>query len=201
MERIASTGWKAYRPRRLGRACWRLSALAVVALTGAAETGGGTHLDPDVLWNQARRLGTRAVAWYEVTPPTDRMVWGGLTAAAGLALGVLMERWARAATHPDRAQGIRSAVPRTAPRRRARSRQSARLLRIEPEPRRAVALVGRETLGTAGGRSRTRRRVGPSRRGRSVATECRHAAPRRRVNSLARSARHPRRARAGPWKR
>ena len=86
MERIASTSWKGNRPRRSGRAVSALSALAVVVLAGAAEAGGGAHLDPDVLWNQARRLGTRAVAWYEVTPPTDRGVWGGLTAAAGLAL-------------------------------------------------------------------------------------------------------------------
>ena len=80
MERIVSAGWSASRPRRPGMAALALWALAVVALAGAAEAGGG-NLDPDVLWNLLTRFGTRAVAWYETTPATDRVVWGGLTAA------------------------------------------------------------------------------------------------------------------------
>ncbi len=95
MKRIVSAGWNSARLRRPGMAALALSALAVVALAGAAEAGGGSPLDPDVLWNQARRLGNEAVARYETTPPTDRVVWGGLTAAAALGLGVLLERWAR----------------------------------------------------------------------------------------------------------
>jgi biopolymer transport protein ExbB len=49
--------------------------------------------------DQARRVGRRLVAWYIHTPPADRVTWGGMTACAGLALGVLLERLARLRRH------------------------------------------------------------------------------------------------------
>ncbi len=39
-------------PASAGKGRAGVLALAVVVLTGAAEAGGGAHLDPDVLWNQ-----------------------------------------------------------------------------------------------------------------------------------------------------
>jgi biopolymer transport protein ExbB len=44
---------------------------------------------------QARRMGGQVIAWYRRTPPADRVVWGGMTACAGLGLGVLLERLVR----------------------------------------------------------------------------------------------------------
>jgi biopolymer transport protein ExbB len=45
--------------------------------------------------DQARRIGRRLAAWYIQTPPADRVTWGGMTACAGLGVGVLLERLAR----------------------------------------------------------------------------------------------------------
>src|SRR4029078_3120173 len=44
---------------------------------------------------QARAFAGRAVALYGKTPPTDRIIWGGLIACAGLGAGVLLERLLR----------------------------------------------------------------------------------------------------------
>ena len=49
--------------------------------------------------DQARRIGRRLAAWYVHTPPADRVTWGGMTACAGLGLGVLLERLARLRKH------------------------------------------------------------------------------------------------------
>jgi biopolymer transport protein ExbB len=85
-------------------------ALAVVAVTGggagreeidpraeasAPAVAPSSGLDLDALGGHARRLAAAALAWYERTPPADRVTWGGLAAAAGLALGVLAERLRR----------------------------------------------------------------------------------------------------------
>jgi biopolymer transport protein ExbB len=80
--------------------------LAVVILTGgadpeaadprtekAAAPAGG--FDLDAVSVHARRLAATVSAWYARTPPADRVTWGGLVAAAGLALGVVAERWLR----------------------------------------------------------------------------------------------------------
>jgi biopolymer transport protein ExbB len=40
-------------------------------------------------------LGRDALAWYDRTPPADRITWGGLVACAALGLSVLLERMAR----------------------------------------------------------------------------------------------------------
>lgn len=76
-------------PGRIGFAAF--AALAV-ALAGGADPGGDAGLDVEGLTRQAKRLAGSALAWYEKTPPADRITWGGLVAAAGLGLGVLFER-------------------------------------------------------------------------------------------------------------
>jgi biopolymer transport protein ExbB len=47
----------------------------------------------------SRRVGRSLYAWYVRTPPPDRVTWGGMTACAGLGLGVLLERLARLRRH------------------------------------------------------------------------------------------------------
>jgi biopolymer transport protein ExbB len=92
-------------------------AAAVLAVSGGARgdepraeapaarvQGSGGAIDLDVLAGQARRAWDAAAAWYVRTPPADRVTYSGLTAAAGLALGVLLERsWRlrRRRTLPD----------------------------------------------------------------------------------------------------
>ena len=61
----------------------------------ASQTKDGLHIAID----QVRRLGRRLAAWYIHTPPADRVTWGGMTACAGLGLGVLLERLARLRRH------------------------------------------------------------------------------------------------------
>lgn len=73
------------------------SAVLVVALAGGADGGPGAHpsFDPDALAGRGRQMTRSAAAWFETTPPAERVTWGGLVASAGLGLGVLMERLAR----------------------------------------------------------------------------------------------------------
>jgi biopolymer transport protein ExbB len=68
-------------------------ALAFLVMTGAddpAGTSGG--MDLDALGKPLRHAAAAVVAWYERTPASDRMAWGGLGASAALGLGVLAER-------------------------------------------------------------------------------------------------------------
>ena len=61
-----------------------------------SSDGGGLC---NVAIDQVRRIGRRLAAWYIHTPPADRVTWGGMTACAGLGLGVLLERLARLRRH------------------------------------------------------------------------------------------------------
>ena len=72
-------------------------AVLAVALAGGADgkAGGNAGFDLDTLAGQGRQFTRAALAWYEKTPPADRVTWGGLGASAVLGLGVLMERLAR----------------------------------------------------------------------------------------------------------
>ncbi len=80
-----------------------LAVLLVVALAGGADfpsgaarpAGGGGGLDTDALLQQARKVTREVTAWYQDTPPADRVTWGGLTAAALLGVSVVLERTVR----------------------------------------------------------------------------------------------------------
>lgn len=67
-------------------------ALGVLAVALAGGADGGAGLDLDGLVAQGRRLAMSAAQWYETTPPSDRIAWGGLAAASALGLWVLAER-------------------------------------------------------------------------------------------------------------
>lgn len=82
------------RRRRWGAAIAPAVLLAVVALAGA-DGNPLAGLDLDNLSQQATNYARAAAAWYEKTPPADRITWGGLVAAAGLALSVMLERLVR----------------------------------------------------------------------------------------------------------
>jgi biopolymer transport protein ExbB len=49
-------------------------------------------IDLEFLVEQPQRIGRWLLAWYARTQPSDRVIWGGLTACAGLGLSVLIER-------------------------------------------------------------------------------------------------------------
>lgn len=74
-------------------------ALATLLLAGGADGGAAGNPDLEALLAQARNAGGRALAWYEQTPPLDRVTWGGLTASAVLGLWVLFERSVRLRRH------------------------------------------------------------------------------------------------------
>ncbi len=46
----------------------------------------------DRMLTRVGQLGGWLIAWYRRTPPSDRVIWGGLVACAGLGLVVLLER-------------------------------------------------------------------------------------------------------------
>ncbi|MFO0950686.1 MAG: MotA/TolQ/ExbB proton channel family protein [Isosphaeraceae bacterium] len=83
--------------RRFGRSAavgLTLALLASSPLPARADAPAG-GLDVEVVKKQARRAAAQAAAWYERTPASDRMAWGGLAASALLGLGVVLERSAR----------------------------------------------------------------------------------------------------------
>lgn len=67
--------------------------LLTVALLGGAA--GGSGLDFEGVTNLAKAAGRSVLAWYERTPATGRMTWGGIAAASILGIGVSLERLAR----------------------------------------------------------------------------------------------------------
>jgi biopolymer transport protein ExbB len=87
MHRLTSSG------RATAGAVTAVVLLTLVLACGADE--GGESPDLDAVARQALRLVGRGLDGYERTPPSDRVTWGGLVAAAGLGLGVLLERSAR----------------------------------------------------------------------------------------------------------
>ena len=76
----------------LRSAAW--AGLAVLGLAGGAA-GAGPGPDIEGLLRQVRVLSARVLSWYQATPATDRVAWGGLAAGAGLGLAVMAERWLR----------------------------------------------------------------------------------------------------------
>lgn len=86
------------RPYTASRARIRAAAglaLAVLVLAGGADGGAAGNPDLEAILEQARLASLRAIAWYQHTPPLDRVTWGGLTASAVLGAWVLLERTAR----------------------------------------------------------------------------------------------------------
>ena len=72
----------------------RGASLALFLLIGSA-LGADGGFDLDAIGRQAARWSREALTRYEQTPPADRVAWGGLIAAAGLGLGVVLERSVR----------------------------------------------------------------------------------------------------------
>jgi biopolymer transport protein ExbB len=67
--------------------------LGGAADAASVETGGfdtGTVIEG--LVERGRSALSWLAGWYERTPPSDRVIWGGLTACAGLGVFVLLER-------------------------------------------------------------------------------------------------------------
>ena len=50
------------------------------------------RIDLEFLVERPQRIGRWLLAWYGRTQPSDRVIWGGLTACAGLGISVLLER-------------------------------------------------------------------------------------------------------------
>lgn len=70
-----------------------LLALAFVTLAGgAAEPEPEPNPTLDALLRQGERAWRVASAWYQRTPPAERVTWGGLIACAALGAGVTVER-------------------------------------------------------------------------------------------------------------
>jgi biopolymer transport protein ExbB len=86
-----------FRGRALARSGLALALFALMVSAGAdaAPGGVGAGSDLEILAQPARAALAQARAWYLRTPPADRVTWGGLTACATLALGVMLERMVR----------------------------------------------------------------------------------------------------------
>src|SRR5580692_8448399 len=67
-------------------------ALAFVVLAGGADGGEVVNPTLDAILKRAEGFGKIAVEWYRLTPPVDRVTWGGLGACAILGLLVMAER-------------------------------------------------------------------------------------------------------------
>lgn len=83
------------RGRRTARAGLALALLSVAFSVGADGAHGGAAADWEFIMQPARQAWSQASAWYQRTPPADRVTWGGLTACAGLGLLVLLGRMVR----------------------------------------------------------------------------------------------------------
>jgi biopolymer transport protein ExbB len=63
--------------------------------TSEARRDRPTWLDVPALQRQAAHVVLAGLQWYRVTPPGERVCWGGLIACAALGSSVLLERFAR----------------------------------------------------------------------------------------------------------
>ena len=66
-------------------------ALALLIAAGGAD-GPGEGINFDALTRHAQRLAQTGLAWYQRTPPAERITWGGLVACAALGLVVAVGR-------------------------------------------------------------------------------------------------------------
>ena len=68
---------------------------ALLILAGGADGGPTAGINLDILTRHGQRLLKVGLAWYDRTPPAERITWGGLAACAVLGLMVAMGRsWA-----------------------------------------------------------------------------------------------------------
>ncbi len=92
---VAAFRWTPTRFRQQGTG-FVLCAGLLVSLTGAADPGVAAgpfgHPMADQAYTQIKKSGLTAMAWYNRTPPVDRVTWGGLGACAVLGTLVMVER-------------------------------------------------------------------------------------------------------------
>jgi biopolymer transport protein ExbB len=79
--------WSGDGPSRIGRTPVQGDSDVSVKTPGNSQRG----VDLEFLIERSRQSGRWLIAWYARTPPPDRVIWGGLTACAGLGLCVLLE--------------------------------------------------------------------------------------------------------------
>jgi len=68
------------------------AALAVLIVAGGADGGPAAGINLDAVTRQGQRLLKIGLAWYDRTPPAERVTWGGLAACAALGLMVVLGR-------------------------------------------------------------------------------------------------------------
>jgi biopolymer transport protein ExbB len=84
------------RPSPLRRPTLRAAAgLALLVVASCCGADGGANPTLDRVLRQAERLGARIVAWYQATPPAERIPTGGLVACGLLGALTLLERGLR----------------------------------------------------------------------------------------------------------
>ena len=85
---LVSFAWAGDGPDQIGRTPSKGDPRVSVRTPGNYEPG----IELEFLVEQPQRIGRWLLAWYARTPPSDRVIWGGLTACAGLGISVLIER-------------------------------------------------------------------------------------------------------------
>jgi biopolymer transport protein ExbB len=85
---LACFAWAGDGPSRIDRTPVQGDSDVSIKTSGNSQRG----VDLVFLIERSRQSGRWLIAWYVRTPPPDRVIWGGLTACAGLALCVLLER-------------------------------------------------------------------------------------------------------------
>jgi biopolymer transport protein ExbB len=85
---LAGFAWAGDGPDQIGRPPAKGDSRVSVRTPGRFQHG----IDLEFLVEQPQRIGRWLLAWYVRTQPSDRVIWGGLAACAGLGLSVLIER-------------------------------------------------------------------------------------------------------------
>ena len=85
---LVSFAWAGDGPDQIGRTPSKGDPRVSVRTPGNYEPG----IELEFLIERSQRIGRWLIAWYARTPPSDRVIWGGLTACAGLGISVLLER-------------------------------------------------------------------------------------------------------------
>ncbi len=107
---LVSFAWAGDGPDQIGRPPSKGDSRVSVRKPGNYEPG----IELEFLVEQPQRIGRWLLAWYARTQPSDRVIWGGLTACAGLGLSVLLERVVPAPPEKDRASRFHGSFPGSA---------------------------------------------------------------------------------------